>query len=283
MLTVADLVVDFPLENRTVRAVDGLSFTIRPGQRLGVVGGIGFGQVDRGDGRARTARASGEDRRGLDQAGRARARWCGGGRASHRARRPDRDDLPGRPRLAEPREDDRLSAHRGDPAAQRCRKVRRRREVSGALGGGGSADAARAPRAVSARVLGRDAAAGDDRDGACVRSRAADRRRADDGARRDDAGRRDRPAPSPLGRAPDGGDADHPRPRDHRELRRGRARHVRRRPGRVRRGGRGLRERGPPVHAGPHRGRSPARRRAGRNAAVDPRRAAPRRRHAAGL
>ena len=44
VLSIVDLVVDFPLENRTVRAVDGLSFTIRPGQRLGVVGESGSGK-----------------------------------------------------------------------------------------------------------------------------------------------------------------------------------------------------------------------------------------------
>jgi peptide/nickel transport system ATP-binding protein len=44
VLSVVDLVVDFPLENRTVRAVDGLSFTIWPSQRLGVVGESGSGK-----------------------------------------------------------------------------------------------------------------------------------------------------------------------------------------------------------------------------------------------
>jgi peptide/nickel transport system ATP-binding protein len=44
VLSIADLVVDFPLEHRTVRAVDGLSFTIRPGQKLGVVGESGSGK-----------------------------------------------------------------------------------------------------------------------------------------------------------------------------------------------------------------------------------------------
>jgi ABC-type glutathione transport system ATPase component len=44
VLSIVDLVVDYPLENRTVRAVDGLSFTIRPGQRLGVVGESGSGK-----------------------------------------------------------------------------------------------------------------------------------------------------------------------------------------------------------------------------------------------
>ena len=44
VLSIADLVVDFPLEGRTVRAVDGLSLTIRPAQRLGVVGESGSGK-----------------------------------------------------------------------------------------------------------------------------------------------------------------------------------------------------------------------------------------------
>jgi len=44
VLSITDLVVDFPLEHRTVRAVDGLSLTIRPGQRLGVVGESGSGK-----------------------------------------------------------------------------------------------------------------------------------------------------------------------------------------------------------------------------------------------
>ena len=44
VLSIDDLVVDFPLGERTVRAVDGLSLTIRPGQRLGIVGESGSGK-----------------------------------------------------------------------------------------------------------------------------------------------------------------------------------------------------------------------------------------------
>jgi peptide/nickel transport system ATP-binding protein len=44
VLSIDGLVVDFPLGERTVRAVDGLSLTILPGQRLGVVGESGSGK-----------------------------------------------------------------------------------------------------------------------------------------------------------------------------------------------------------------------------------------------
>jgi len=44
VLSIGELVVEFPLEHRTVRAVDGLSFTIHPGQKLGVVGESGSGK-----------------------------------------------------------------------------------------------------------------------------------------------------------------------------------------------------------------------------------------------
>src|SRR3546814_10787126 len=50
-----------------------------------------------------------------------------------------------------------------------------------------------AAAAISARTVRRDAAAGDDRDGAALQALAADRRRADDGARRDGPGH-DHPA-----------------------------------------------------------------------------------------
>ena len=126
---------------------------------------------------------------GVDPARRARARGRGGGRPAQRARRPHLDDLPGRARLAEPGQDDRLPADRGDPAAHR------REQVGGASSARSSCSrevGVQTPRtrldAVPARVLGRHAPARDDRDGARLRPGAADRRRADDGARRDDAG-----------------------------------------------------------------------------------------------
>ena len=71
-------------------------------------------------------------------------------------------------------------------------------------------------RAAGARVpapaFRRDAAAGDDRDGAGLQPEAADRRRADHGARRDDPGPDPRPDARPQDPARLGHHADHPRP-----------------------------------------------------------------------
>jgi peptide/nickel transport system ATP-binding protein len=44
VLTISELVVDFPLHASTIRAVDRLSLTIHPGQRLGIVGESGSGK-----------------------------------------------------------------------------------------------------------------------------------------------------------------------------------------------------------------------------------------------
>ena len=81
---------------------------------------------------------------------------------------------------------------------------------------------------LPAPVLGRDAAAGDDRDGARLRAEAPDRRRADDGARRDDPGADPRPAARARRRAGRGADPDHARPRRRRRHVRARERDVRR-------------------------------------------------------
>ena len=80
---------------------------------------------------------------------------------------------------------------------------------------------------LPAPVLGRHAAARDDRDGARVRAEAADRRRADDRARRHDPGADPRAAAQARRRARHGADPDHARPRRRRRNVRARRRHVR--------------------------------------------------------
>ena len=197
-----DLVVDFPLE-RPCRARGRRPLPRRSGRASGSASSASRAPASRPSRwRPRAARGARPDPRRLDQARRARAARRRRRRAPHRARRPDRDDLPGRARLAEPGQDDRLPARRGDPAAHATRgkadAVERAVELLAEVGVQTPASAA---RPVPARVLGRHAPARDDRDGAGVRPRAAHRRRADDGARRDDAGGRDRPPPPPRPRS----------------------------------------------------------------------------------
>ena len=83
-----------------------------------------------------------------------------------------------------------------------------------------------AAQGLPAPVLGRDAAARDDRDGARVRAEAADRRRAHDRARRDDPGADPRPAARARCGGERGADHDHARPRRRCRHVRARERHV---------------------------------------------------------
>ena len=101
----------------------------------------------------------------------------------------------------------------------------------------GIPDAGSRARRLSARVLRRHAAAGDDRHGAGLQSQAADRRRADDGARRHDPGAGARTDEASCSAQLDRRPPDLPRSRRHRRRLRSRHRHVcraRRRGGRRR-------------------------------------------------
>ena len=101
------------------------------------------------------------------------------------------------------------------------------RAVRAAPASVGIPNAERAGARLSVRVLGRDAPAGDDRDGPCARARDPDRRRADHRARRHDPGADPAADRGPQPRPRPGGDPDHPRPGRRRRGRRPRARHVR--------------------------------------------------------
>ena len=101
-----------------------------------------------------------------------------------------------------PVQHDRTPDRRGDPRARgRVEDAAPRQRAIELLGDVGLAAPAAALRQLPARVLGRDAAARDDRDGDLREPRRPDRRRADDRARRDDAGADHRPARPPRRRA----------------------------------------------------------------------------------
>ena len=119
------------------------------------------------------------------------------------ARRGDQDAPPEGARRRRQGARDRAPAHR------------RRAEPGDAL------------RPVPARVLGRHAAARDDRDVDRELAVPADRRRADDRARRDDPGAGARGDEARAGGDARGHDPDHPRPRHRRRAVRAGARHVR--------------------------------------------------------
>jgi oligopeptide/dipeptide ABC transporter ATP-binding protein len=86
LLEVQDLVVEFDLGGRSVRAVDGLSFSVDAGEALGLVGESGCGKTttalavnrllpDNGRIRSGSVRFAGEELTSLDEAGFRGRRW----------------------------------------------------------------------------------------------------------------------------------------------------------------------------------------------------------------
>ena len=162
----------------------------------------------------------------------------------------DRDDLPGPDDVAQSDADDRDADHRDDQAPLRRAAEAGEQEGDRADGGGADPTCLGAARGLPAPLLGRHAAARDDRDRALLRSEAADRRRADDGARRDRAGLRARPARRPPAGARDGDDHHHPRHGRRRRGSRRHPRHVRGPGGRAGHDARPLRQPGASLHRG---------------------------------
>ena len=194
LLDVRDLQMSFPAGSGEARAVDGVSFTLERGQVLGLVG-------ESGCGKSMTALCL---LRLVPPPGR-----ITGGQVLFQGR--DLLALPEREMrglrgsqiamiFQEPMTSLNPVLHRrqpgrrgGAPAPQGVARRRRAGRAVELLGEVGIPDARRARRGLPAPALGRHAAAGDDRDGARVRARAADRRRAHHRARRHHPGADPRP------------------------------------------------------------------------------------------
>ena len=228
LLTVDDLRVRFGTERGLVYAVNGISFDIAPGETLGIVGESGCGKSVTSLALLGILARNGRVTKGTAMFG-GRDLLVADGRAAARGPRPrDRDDLPGPDDLAQPGADHRPADPRGARDALRDGARAGRQARDRAARPGRDPEREDAPEGLSAPVLRRDAAAGDDRDGAGRRAEAPDRRRADHCARRHDPGADPRAAQVARRRAGHGADPDHARPRRRRRHVRARQRHVRR-------------------------------------------------------
>ena len=226
LLVVENLRTHFHMDSGTVRAVDGVSFTLNDGEALGIAGESGCGKTTTAlslvgllPANARIVDGSvklfGIDLVGKSEKGLRRYRWReisivfqGAMNALNPVRRVG-------DQIAEPLEE-RLSVpdRRGPPAGARAARARRHPAGPGAR--------------LPARALRRHAPAGDDRDGPRLRSGDRHRRRADDRARRHGPGPDPGAPRAPPARARPLAHPHHPRPLgDRRDLRPGDD-HVRR-------------------------------------------------------
>ncbi len=152
------------------------------GRDPGVGGRERFGQVDHRLLGAGPRRSAGAHRRRQHPVQGPGSRGADPGAVPVATRRPDCDDLPGPDDDAEPRAHDRHPDDRDGARASRGEPGRSAGAIGRGFGPGRHTVACRAARRLSARVLGRNAAAGGHSDGAAARAGSDHRGRTHDRA-----------------------------------------------------------------------------------------------------
>ena len=127
LLDVRDLRVTFHADTGSVRAVDGVSFTLGEDEVLGIVGESGSGKSVSMMSVMRLLDEQAARARGRGPLRRPRPARALAGRHAGRPRLADRDGLPGPDELAEPGLHRRLAARGADPRAPAARRGRRAR------------------------------------------------------------------------------------------------------------------------------------------------------------
>ena len=199
ILEVEHLKVEFPTRRGTLTAVDDVSFSIAPGEVLGVVGESGAGKSHHRHGGDRPARSARAHRRRRGAARGPAHRQPAARRAAQHPRAPDRRDLPGPAHLAQSALHHRPAArgnHPHAPAAQ-PRAGARARAIACCGEVGIPAPEARFDN-YPHQFQRRHAPARGDRARPRRRAAPADRRRADHRARRLDPGADHRAAQAPV-------------------------------------------------------------------------------------
>ena len=213
LLDVRGLRLSFGTEEGTVRALFGVSFSVAPAETVGLVGESGCGKTVTALSVLRLLSSPPAVVEGGDPVPRRGPARPPGEADVRGAGKIDLDDLPGADVVPEPRADGGGAGGRGVHGAQGVRKTGGRGAGGRVAPEGRHARSRTAGAGVPPPVERRDAAAGDDRDGARPRAGAPHRRRADHGARRDDPGADPLAAAGAAGAGEDGGSPHHPRPR----------------------------------------------------------------------